>query len=82
MGDSDLLPYYAGFTLEYGNVFQTRSDIEFENGIAAGSVFLGVDTFIGPIYLAYGYAEGGRDNVYFVLGQQPRRQRRTGFVTR
>jgi NTE family protein len=43
-----LLPMYAGLSLEYGNVFDTRGDIELDSGVPAGSVFLGFDTLIGP----------------------------------
>jgi NTE family protein len=67
--NTNLLSLNGGLSFEYGNVFQERDDMEFENGIAAGSIFLGIDTLIGPIYLAYGRAEGGRGNFYFVLGQ-------------
>ena len=35
----------------------------------AGSVFVVFDTVIGPIYLAYGVAEGDRDSAYLFLGQ-------------
>lgn len=69
IGDFKLLSLYGGVSLEYGNVFQDEGDIRFDRGITAGSVFLGLDTIIGPIYLAYGYAEGGRGNFYFILGQ-------------
>ena len=69
IGGFSLLSIYGGLSFEYGTVFQERSDIEFGDGIAAGSVFVGLDTIIGPIYLAYGLAEGGRDNFYFILGQ-------------
>jgi NTE family protein len=41
----------------------------FDDVIVAGSIFLGLDTFLGPVYLAYGHAEGGHDSVYFFLGQ-------------
>jgi NTE family protein len=37
--------------------------------ILAGSLFLGLDTPLGPLYLAYGRAEGGNDSAYFFLGQ-------------
>ena len=67
--DSSLLSLYAGLSLEYGNVFQQRSDVEINDGIAAGSVFLGLDTLIGPVYLAYGRAEHDRENFYFFLGK-------------
>jgi NTE family protein len=65
----ELLPVYAGVTGEYGDVFATRSAIGLVEGIAAGSVFLGVDTLLGPVCLAYAWAEGGRSNYYFTLGQ-------------
>ena len=65
----NLVPLYAGLSLEYGNVFQEKGDIAFKNGIAACSVFLGLDTIIGPIHIAYGRTESGRDNFYLSLGQ-------------
>ncbi|UCF04183.1 MAG: patatin, partial [bacterium] len=68
IGNFKWVSFYAGLSLEYGNVFQERADITFDRGIAAGSLFLGLDTLIGPIYLAYGRAEGGRGNFYFFLG--------------
>jgi NTE family protein len=77
-----LVPLYAGVTFEYGNVFTNRDDMVFDKGLAGGSAFLGLDTFFGPVYVAYGLSEGGRDNVYFFLGQLPRRDRRTAFRSR
>lgn len=79
MGDSDLFPLYLGLSVEYGNVFQDRSAIKFSDGILAGSIFAGLDTFIGPFYVAYGRAEEGTQNTYVFLGQQPTRDRRSGF---
>ena len=35
----------------------------------AGSVFLGADTPVGPVYTAYGYAEGGNRAFYIFLGR-------------
>jgi NTE family protein len=60
---------YGGLSLEYGNVFQRRSEVKIDEGIAAGSVFLGLDTLIGPVYLAYGRAERNRENFYLFLGK-------------
>ncbi|MCW8964122.1 MAG: patatin-like phospholipase family protein [Gammaproteobacteria bacterium] len=62
-----LLKAYLGASLEYGGVWQERGDI-FDDNIAAGSVFLGLDTPIGPVYTGYGYAEGGHDSVYVFMG--------------
>jgi NTE family protein len=78
MVDFNLLPVYAGLSLEYGNVFQTRADIGIDQGITAGGVFLGVETLIGPLHLAYARADGGRSNYYLTLGQSLSGQRR-GF---
>jgi len=66
---SSLLSLYGGLSLEYGNVFQQRSEVKIDDGIAAGSVFLGLDTLIGPVYLAYGRAERNRENFYLFLGK-------------
>ena len=41
---------FAGASLELGNVWQTSSDLSLDDTIVAGSLFLGVDTPIGPLY--------------------------------
>ncbi len=69
INDFELLPTYLGASLEYGNVWQDEEDIDLDNALAAGSIFLGVDTVVGPIYFAYGHAEGGEDSLYFFLGR-------------
>ena len=69
IGNFNLMPTYIGATLESGNVWQSDDDIDFASLITAGSLFLGVDTFLGPIYLAYGHAEAGKYSFYFYLGR-------------
>ncbi len=66
-----LMPAYAGLTLEYGNAFEDRNDISFDprDSLIAGSVFVGLDSLLGPLYLGYGHAERGNDSVYFFLGR-------------
>jgi NTE family protein len=66
--DARLLPAYLGASIEYGNVWQTRDDIAFDNAILNGSVFVGADTPIGPLYVGLGMAEGGRYTGFFYLG--------------
>lgn len=61
------LPLYIGGSFEAGNVWTTRSAIG-DEWILAGSVFLAVDTPLGPGFLAYGQAEGGEQSVYFFFG--------------
>jgi NTE family protein len=71
LGNVKWLPAYAGVSLEYGNVYEDRDDISLapDEALLAGSVFLGVDTVLGPVYLAYGHAEQGNDSVYLYLGR-------------
>ena len=63
------LPIYVGVSLEAGNVWDETRDMGLNDLIVAGSSFVGLDTPLGPIYLAYGHAEGGHNSVYFFLGQ-------------
>jgi len=35
----------------------------------AASMFLGVDTFIGPAYLGVGLVEGGEESLFLVFGR-------------
>lgn len=60
---------YVGGSLEIGNAWQDSNDISFANTLTAGSLFLGADTFIGPVYLAGGLAEGGKTALYLYVGR-------------
>ena len=62
-------PTYLGVSLEAGNVWQERSDASFASAKKNASVFLGLDTFLGPVYLATGFDEDGRDAFYLFLGR-------------
>ncbi|QIK39259.1 BamA/TamA family outer membrane protein [Caldichromatium japonicum] len=64
-----LLKTYAGASLEVGNVWAERSQIGWEGLRLAGSLFLGADTPIGPLYLGYGQADGGYGALYLLLGR-------------
>ncbi len=70
IGDFNLLPIYLGGTLESGNVWENKDQITFGNTILAGSIFLGLDSFLGPVYIGYGNAEGDNQAVYFYLGKR------------
>lgn len=65
-------PIYFGFSAEAGNVWQSRSDISFDSMQANGSIFAGVDSIFGPVFLAAGYAESGQTNFYLFIGEPPR----------
>jgi NTE family protein len=55
--------------VEIGNVWQARDEISLDNSIGSGSIWVGADTVVGPVYLGYGRAEGGVNSVYFYLGR-------------
>jgi len=63
------VPTYLGASLEWGGAWQNRNDIGLEDTRFAGSIFVGADTFLDPLYGAYGYAEGGEQALYLFLGK-------------
>ena len=63
------IPVYVGASYEVGNAWQKSADIGFDSIISAGSVFIGADTYIGPLYFAYGFAECGHNALYLYLGR-------------
>ena len=68
LNDFQLVPAYAGATLEAGNVWSTEDEIGFDDLRYSGSLFIGAETPIGPIYFAVGHSDNGDTGVYFYLG--------------
>jgi NTE family protein len=64
------MPLYIGGSLEGGNAWAARSEITGRSVLFAGSLLIGADTYLGPLYLAYGQAEGGHHSVYLYLGHK------------
>ncbi|KRG70114.1 patatin-like phospholipase family protein [Pseudoxanthomonas dokdonensis] len=62
------MPVYWGGTLEMGGFWDSRDQIDSNSLIGAGSVFLGAETFLGPVFLGYGRAETGHDSFYLTFG--------------
>ena len=58
-------PAYVGASLEAGNVWQTKQDVDFADLKYGGSAFLAAETPFGPLYLAAGFAEG--DTAFYLL---------------
>lgn len=63
------LPAYAGLSLEAGNAWQNRDDISFGDLRRNASLFFGVDSLLGPVYLATGFDEKGDKAAYLFLGR-------------
>jgi len=64
-------PVYFGATLEAGNVWQTRSDMSLDSTLLHGSLFVGVDSYIGPLFLGAGAGQNGHSNFYLFIGAPP-----------
>lgn len=63
------LPIYIGFSAETGNAWLERSQIGFDSLIYASSIFVGIDTYLGPLYIAYGFNSDDRQTSYLFLGR-------------
>jgi NTE family protein len=63
------VPLYAGLSLEAGNAWENRNDIDFGSARKDVSLFFGMDTFLGPAYFAVGYDTRGRSAFYLSLGR-------------
>ncbi len=64
-------PLYVGASIEAGDVWQTKSEISARDVLVNGSLFAGVDTFFGPLFIGAGLSEGGDSNFYLLLGRSP-----------
>jgi len=63
------VPAYIGTSFEIGNIWQHRGDASFGSAHKDASLFLGLDTLIGPIYIGTGLGDGGTTNFYLFLGR-------------
>ncbi len=59
---------YAGMSLEGGNTYLTGEPVTLDSLRFSGSVFVGARSPLGPVYLGYGLAEGGRRRIYLNIG--------------
>jgi NTE family protein len=62
-------PAYIGMSLEVGNTWNHRSDISTGSARKDASIFLGFDTFLGPLYLGTGYDSSGNSALFLFLGR-------------
>lgn len=63
------LPTYLGVAWEVGNVWERRGDISFDSARQDFSVFLGVNSWLGPLYLGAGYDDSGEMAYFLSLGR-------------
>ena len=61
------LPPYVGMTLEYGTTANTIGDI-LPDGLVNASAYMGFNSPVGPLYVGYGFAEGGHRAYFLRIG--------------
>jgi len=77
-GDASRLfsvPVYVGASAEAGNAWPDRRQITLDSLILSGSLFAGVQTPLGPVFLAYGHADTGASAWYLNFGSFLRARR-------
>lgn len=60
---------FLGVNAETGQVWSYADKKAFEDLILGSTVYLGVESLLGPFYAGYGWAEGGNHTVYMLLGR-------------
>ncbi|QIR13344.1 patatin-like phospholipase family protein [Shewanella aestuarii] len=63
------VPLYVGISLEAGNVWYERDDVDLDDLIYASSIYLGTDTSWGPAALGFGFTDLGDKSVYLFIGK-------------
>jgi NTE family protein len=61
-------PLYAGASVEYGGVFDRTGDIGLGGMLWGGTLFIAMDTPLGPLFLGYGASERGEHAIFLSLG--------------
>ena len=62
-------PLYLGTSLEAGNVWTQKDSVALDDLIYSGSIFLGIDTGVGPAAFGFGAADDGEKTVFLFIGK-------------
>ncbi len=63
------VPLFAGGSFEAGDTWRAGETPRLRDLRFGASLFAGADTALGPVYLAFGRSEGGRQSAYLVIGR-------------
>ncbi len=66
--ESSILPAYAGFSVEYGDVSDSHTGM-FRDGIWNGSLYFGSNSPLGPLYLGMGWSDENGALIFLRLGR-------------
>jgi NTE family protein len=62
-------PAYLGASFEFGNTWTRRGDVSWGGSRKDFSLFLGLDTPLGPLYIGSGYDQSGNNAFFLFLGR-------------
>ncbi|MCL1093925.1 patatin-like phospholipase family protein [Shewanella kaireitica] len=62
-------PLYLGTSLEAGNVWTQKDSVALDDLIYSGSLFLGIDTGVGPAAFGFGAADDGEKTIFLFIGK-------------
>ncbi|MEJ2576968.1 MAG: patatin-like phospholipase family protein [Gammaproteobacteria bacterium] len=60
---------YLGLIGEAGQAWQADDEPTLDDVLLGFTTYIGMESMLGPIYLGYGYVEGGHHAMYVFLGQ-------------
>ncbi len=72
LGDSQQIfgvPLFVGGSVELGDVWPGSTGVDAGDVRFGGSAFVAASTAFGPVYLAFGRSEGGRQSAYLLIGR-------------
>ena len=62
-------PLYLGTSIEAGNVWNQKDNVSLDDLIYAGSLYLGIDTSVGPAAFGFGASDDGEKTVFLFIGK-------------
>lgn len=63
------VPLFVGGSIEAGDTWSGNANLDLGELRVGGSLFVAADTAFGPVYLAFGRSEGGRQSAYLLIGR-------------
>jgi NTE family protein len=60
--------WYTGVSIEAGNAWRRFGEADAGDLRKAGALLLGLDTVVGPLYVAWGHTLHGGSSIYLLLG--------------
>lgn len=59
----------VGGTIEYGNVWERRQDMGWDDGVLNASLYTGFDSWLGPMLFGFGWREDGDGLIFLEIGR-------------